>query len=164
MNRYAGFAVPVHFGKEFAAKSGCKGDLYAGLSVGILTISEATAGVSAGPGATITGDTITTHFPDPGASSSANIMTTADIGVSYQPFASAPRFRVGFMCSIQLNKSKPYSFQATMNDSRGNAYNYDLQHAQQITNCAFLLSYTFGNPNHRPSPRGGTYYVAPRRI
>ena len=162
---YASFAVPVHFGKAFTTQSGTKGDFYAGASVGILMVSGATTSTSTGSSGSVGNpDTITTVFPNFGGPFPTCFLATADLGINYQPFKSAPRLRVGLMCSIQLNKTNPFDYQAAVSDSRGHSFTYDLQHQQQFTNCAFLLSYTFGNLNHEHRPRGGTYYVAPKGL
>jgi len=142
---YANYAIPVQFGKDFVTKSGHKGDFYAGASVGIITISSATAGVSTDASANAkTSDTITTNILNFGGPFPAYFLATADFGASYQPFKSVPRLSMGFVCSIQLNKTKPYSYQATVNDTHGNVYTYDMQHQQQFTNCAVLVSYKLG--------------------
>ena len=140
---YASFAVPVHIGKDFVTGNGCRGDYYAGLSVGILTPWGVTEGMSSG--ASQNGaDTLTTRSTDDYTNLPSFFLATADFGASYQPFKNNRRFTMGLLCSIQLTKTTPYTYGSTVSDSRGNANTYAIQHREQFTNCALTLNYTFG--------------------
>lgn len=143
---FVSLAVPVQIGKELVTAGGSKGEIFAGVTLGLFTPLTAGAGVTTGPGSNAGSgqDSISTRIPDFSEQTPISFLASADIGVRCQPFRNAPRVSLGLLCSAQLTRSKAYSYEAVVSDAHGHVNSYDMRLQQQFVNFAISLSYTFG--------------------
>ncbi len=153
-------AVPVQAGWDFSTRNGNAGDVYIGASVGLIMISSATDGVqSPGAAANSSGSTVTSSITDDDLMGTS-FMSTIDLGFSYHPFRSAPRFSVGALYSLQLNSTLPHTYNGTVSDgNHGHETNYSMVHSQQSTNYSLTLTYKLGKDKSRQ--KGGNKLNCP---
>ncbi|HTM65188.1 MAG TPA: outer membrane beta-barrel protein [Flavipsychrobacter sp.] len=143
--RFENLGLPILLGRDFITKNGRKGDMFIGVSAGILMTSYAKDQVSSSFPKNINNlDTVRSEISDDGRLPSF-FFPTIDLGANYHPLKSLSRFSVGLLFSIQLNKTGAYSYQGTLrNLSKNEEYIYSLQHSMSFINCMLSLSYTFG--------------------
>jgi hypothetical protein len=139
-------AVPLQIGKNFATSHSNQGDVFVGVSAGAYLTSSATDQVTSARAINATGtDIVSAQINDMADQAPITLIHTFDFGGSYQPFTGAPRFSVGMMCSIHLNKTAAYAYQGVVNNiSRGDQVNYDAQLRQQFINYSVTFSYALG--------------------
>ena len=147
-HRLESLCFPLLVGKEFSFNER-KGDVYFGMSLGLLMTSYSmTGGTIAFKKDPNNTDLIVYQLEDTNASHTPNYFYPAlNLGVTYHPFKKTPRLSIGFLCAIQLNKTKPYFFQGiAQNYSRSETYSYNVQNYQSFINYSMLFSYTFVKP------------------
>jgi hypothetical protein len=144
--RYESISMPALFGKEFMTANGKRGDYFFGVSAGVLSLSYAKDGVSSTVASNANSSIgQSSLIEDNNSQALVTLFPTLDLGASCAPFGFMPRFSMGILCSVQLNKADPYTYHGVVrNETTGTEYHYDLQRELNYINCAITFNYTFG--------------------
>ena len=135
--------IPIRLGKDFYKSGNLKGEVFIGVSAGVLMTSYEKVDLVYMLAKNVNNDDMI-ELNSFGKSELPNsFILSGDIGAMYYPLKSIPNLGIGLLYTVQMNKT---SFQNTFqgiatNITKGASYSYDMLLRQQFSNMSFLISY-----------------------